>query len=190
MPRTQEEMFEYQVEKLRGNDLLVSGAEVDKFRDFIPEKGPFLLVPARPKTLGADDLQRFMRMVNLDGETGSSLITNPEEMHDIVAFPEKASLLMDIEDGSARRGRIPAYSRNDIAREQRYSYGLWYGIIHVILFPEVLKDHFPDLAGTRYLKDSIPCFYVLEGRPVLIYIREDAARPCWGVPSVGRIVVP
>lgn len=190
MPQTQEEMFEHQVEKLVSNDLLASRAEADKFRDFIPEKGLFLLVPSRPEKLGTDDLQRLMRMVNLDGELGSSLITNPEEMHDMTAFPRAASLLLDIEDGSERRGRIPAYSRNDIAREQRYPYGLWYGIIHMILFPEVLKDHFPDLVGTRYLKDCLPCFYVLEGRPVLIYIREDAARPRWGVPSAGRIVVP
>src|SRR5579863_791235 len=60
------ELFDFQVEGSVDRKL-ATYSDADPFRNRLPEKGFFLFVPPRPKTL---DLNELMEHVELNGKTG------------------------------------------------------------------------------------------------------------------------
>lgn len=182
---TQEELFDYQIETLVGKGL-AQYEHADPFRNRVPEKGLFLIVPPSPKKL---DLKGLMAKVKLDGRTGANYL-DVAYLKDIGEYPATASLLTDIEDGRGRLNTKPMVSRENIASELRHPYNTWRGIIHVTVFPWVLKHHYLDLVGTRYGEGDVPCLCVHDGRPALCGSWGDGAHPGWGAPSAGSVIVP
>jgi hypothetical protein len=182
---TQEEMFDYQVETLAGTGRM-NYAVADSFRNRVPERGLFLLVPPPPKTL---DLEELMAAVELDGRTGANYLDS-SYLKDLSAYPTTASLLTDIEDGRGRLNVKPMISRENIASEGRHPYNTWRGIIHVTVFPWVLKHHYLDLVGAQYGEGGVPVLYVRGGEPALFRNWKGDASPGWGAPSAGSVIVP
>jgi hypothetical protein len=182
---TQEELFDYQIEKL------VSAGHAkyehaDAFRNRIPEKGLFLIVPPPPKKL---DLKGLMANVELDGRAGVNYL-DVNYLADIGEYPATASLLTDVEDGRGRLNTKPMVSRENIASELRHLYNTWRGIIHITVFPWVLKHHYLDLVGSRCDEGGVPGLYVSDDKPALINYWEGNADPIWGAPSAGSVIVP
>lgn len=61
------------------------------------------------------------------------------------------------------------------------------GIALYIANPNVLKDHFIDLPGTKVESDFAPDLYVWHDRPRLHYDRVGGAYPGFGAASCGRV---
>lgn len=177
--------FEYQLSALV-KYRLATRKDGDLFREKLPTDGkPFLFIPPVPKVF---DLGEFMERVVLDGKVGVNYL-NAADLIDIGEVPSGAQLLLDVEDGRARRGVRPSVSAANITREQRVAYTTFRGIIHAILFPFVLRHHNLDLVGSRYLSGGVPVLYLHDGKPTLGNGWDDDALPCWGAPSCGSVVL-
>jgi len=179
------ELFDFQVEGLVDRKLATYG-DADPFRNRIPEKGFFLFVPPRPKIL---DLSQLMSHVELNGKTGVNYL-DVSYIKPIVEVPSTAHLLVDVEDGRARLNTKPMISRDNIAKENRYPYDVFRGIIHAILFPMVLSHHYMDHVGSRYNEGFVPFLYVNDDKPALNGYGGDYAYPKYGAPSAGSVIVP
>jgi hypothetical protein len=182
---TQEELFDYQIETLVAQGH-AQYADADPFRNRVPVKGLFLIVPPPPKKL---DLKGLMANVELDGRTGVNYL-DVAYLKDIGEYPTTASLLTDIEDGRGRLNTKPMVSRENIATEKRHPYNTWRGIVHITVFPWVLKHHYLDLVGTRCYEACVPSLCVRDVRPALRGRWEAFAVPKWGAPSAGNVIVP
>jgi hypothetical protein len=178
-------MFDYQVETLVGKGRM-NYAAADPFRNRLPERGLFLLVPPPPKTL---DLEELMGAVTLEGRTGKNYL-DVAYLKDIGDYPTTASLLTDIEDGRGRLNVKPMVSRENIASKGRHPYNTWRGIIHVTVFPWVLKHHYLDLVGARFNEGYVPYLCVNDDKPALVSNSEGYAHPEYGAPSAGSVIVP
>ena len=182
---SQKEMFDYQIETLVGKGL-AEYSDADPFRNRIPEQGLFLIVPPPPKKL---DLKELMAGVALDGRTGVNYF-DASYLADIGEYPATASLLTDVEDGRGRLNTKPSISRQNIKGEKRHAYNTWRGIIHITVFPWVLKHHYLDLVGARCSGDGVPCLCVGGGKPAIHRNGGGGALPNYGAPSAGSVIVP
>lgn len=186
-PRSQAELFDYESEKLVSVKL-ARHKHADPFRKKIPERGLFLLVPPEPNPKELD-LDHLMSLIVLDEVRGVNYL-DPASLRNLVEVPAGAILLTDIEDGRARLNIEPSVSREKIKSEGRHAYTTWRGIIHGVLFPEVLKHHNMDLVASQFGSDHTPYLYRNDARPKLHNPNwNDHADPRWGAPSSGSVVV-
>lgn len=112
-------------------------------REIFPRGGDFLVVPPQQTR----NFRDVMKRVVLNGVLGWSYY---RRVRDIVEVPANTSyLLMDIEDGRERLNVRPSRSEAQIQEEGRSPYTGWEGVIHCLLFPEVLQHHALDLLGSR-----------------------------------------
>jgi hypothetical protein len=183
---TQEEFFEYQVEKLVSLKL-ARYEDADGLRKELPESGLFDFMPTAPKEI---DLKATMALVDLDYRKGVSYLDHQYHT-DLEQNPAKPSLLVDVEDGRGRLNVAPMFSRVAIVKGRRHPFTTWRGLIHVILFPDVLKHHYIDLIGSWYYeRRGVPFLYLDDDKPALDGSRwEGAADQRWGAASCGRIIV-
>lgn len=181
---TPEELFEFQIQTLKDKGLDLSDEDVDRLRPLIPsEPQLFLVIPPRPSTL---DLPGLMALIEVDGKKGNNRL-DLQHLTDVVETPATAHLLLDVEDGRERLNTKPNVSFENIRREGRLAYPLWYGLIHVIVFPHVLQAHNLDLCGSCCGSQSIPRLSLSGGIPNLFSYRNDSVNPWWGTPSAGSI---
>lgn len=173
------DLFDFEVEGLVAKQL-VTYAQADEWRKKLPDKGLFLFVPPC-LTMSFNDL---MALVEVDGKNGINHL-DPQYLKDGVEVPRGPYIMVDIEDGDRRRNIKPSINRENILREGRSPYTTYEGIIHAILFPEVLKHHYLDLVGSRYESGYCPDLYLGGGRPKLFAFWGDGASPRWGAPSCG-----
>ncbi len=181
---TQEEFYDYQVEKLVSLKL-ARYEDADGLRKKLPNSGLFIFVPPPPKQI---DLAAMMSKVVLDGRTGVNYL-DPQYHEDLVPNPSKPSILADVEDGRGRLNVKPVDSRDNIKREGRQPFTTWHGLIHVILFPEVLKHHYIDLVGSRFYAKLSPHLCLLDDKPALDFSWFVSAYPVWGAASCGSVIV-
>lgn len=185
---TQREFFDWQVERLVSLKLAGYGAEGGLWKN-IPKSGLFIFVPAPPEKM---DFNALMALVCLNGRKGSSFI-NPKHHEDLVPNHRVPSILADVEDGRGRLNVAPSISRANIVREARCPFTTWEGIIHVILFPEVLNHHYLHMVRSRYRDDDTTNLFLHGGTPSLSsgwdYNTPPPLRERWGAPSYGNIIV-
>jgi hypothetical protein len=184
---SRQEIFDFQVETLVAKKF-ATYTVADPFRNRLAElpNDRILLVPEPPKEL---DLTELMSRVELNNKTGVNYIDR-RYLKDEGEYPTTASLLADVEDGAARLNVKPMASHENIAREKRHPYNTWRGIIHVAVFPWVLKHHYLDLVGTRCDGGRVPRLCVNDDEPALSRSWEDFALPYYGAPSAGSVIVP
>lgn len=207
LPPSPKQLFDYIIEQLVAKKL-ASYKDADPFRKKLPRCGLFLLIPSQPKIL---DLDCLMSLIELDGKKGRSLL-NPQYLRDKIKVPEKPYLMLDVEDGRARRNTRISVSRRNIAKEGRSPYTVWRGIIHAVVFPEVFRSpdrqsHNMDLVGSRGSRyESEGGSPKCKGTPYLSFDYyddpsdakpqldagsryDDDAHPDYGAPSCGNVIV-
>lgn len=150
------------------------------FRKDLPT-GLYLLIPRQPAEL---DLYHLMHLIEVDGEKGQNYL-DPQDLTDTVAVPEGAYLMTDIEDGKGRLNTKLSVSEKNILAEHRSPYTAFEGIIHGIVFPELLTSHSVNLCGSRHKSRGVPRLCLAGGRPELFADSNDGAFPKWGAPSCG-----
>ncbi len=147
---TPQQVFDYEVETLVAKGLMTHDA-ADPFRKDLPV-GLFLLVPAQPAEL---DLNYLMNLVGYKGKNGVNYLA-VEHLTSVVDAPKVAHLMLDVEDGATRLNVRPSESRANIRHEGRSPYDVWRGIVHAVVFPEVLDHHYLDLVGSRWGGSACP----------------------------------
>lgn len=177
---TPAELLDFEIETLVGKGR-ARYEHADPFRKN-PPSGLFLLVPPKPNPL---DLAHLMGLVVVDGKTGTNYL-DPAQLTDVIEVPDGPYLMADIEDGDNRRDTKPFVSAVNIANEGRSPYVTWEGLVHVIVFPDVLTHHSLDLVGSRYESRSVPRLCRYGDGPRLHASGYDDAYPGWGAPSCGR----
>jgi hypothetical protein len=155
----------------------------DPFRGNLPLNGPFLLIPPCPAGL---DLDSLVKLIRFDGKAGINLL-HPEQIRDTFNVPHEPYLLLDIEDGEGHPDMKPMVAERDIIAERRSPYTLSEGIVHAIVFPEVLGSRGLDLCGSRYgaPAEQVPVLYLHGGWPVLAARWTGGGGTGWGAPSCG-----
>jgi hypothetical protein len=182
---TPEELFDFQVQTLKDKGLDLPDEDVDRLRSLIPNAPQlFLLIPPRPGTL---DLNGLVALIEVDGKTGVNYL-DLQHLTDTVETPATAHLLLDVEDGRERLNTKPSVSFDNIRQEGQLPYTTWYGLVHGIVFPYVLQDHYLNFCGSRYGSGYMPFLCLGGGIPGLYYFWDDDAAPWWGVPSAGSVV--
>ncbi|MBI4414889.1 MAG: hypothetical protein HY566_01465 [Candidatus Kerfeldbacteria bacterium] len=181
---TPAELFDFEVETLKDKGLLTYD-QADPFRKALPA-GLFLLIPPKPDPY---DLAHLMGLVVVNGKAGRSYL-DPANLADEIEMPNLPYLLCDIEDGNSRRNIRPSENRQAILGEGRSPYVVWEGIVHTIVFPQVLLHHNLDLVGSRDRSKYWPYLSLSRDQPELHANWRDDADPRWGAPSLGRRLVP
>lgn len=185
-PPTPEQLFFHQIRRFKNKGLDLPHTEVERLQLLIPSKPQqlFLVIPPRPDTL---DLGSLMSLIEVDGIKGGNCL-DLENLTDMCTDPQKAHLLLNVEDGRRRLNALPCTSFQNIQRENRVAFSVWYGLILGIVFPYVLKNHHLDLCGSRYRSSSnVPILYLCEGAPKLYSSFLDQGHPKRGAPSADKI---
>jgi len=183
---TPQQLFDIYVQRFREKGIDLPQNDVDRLCPLIPEESPqFLLIPPRPAPL---DLSGLMALIEVDGKTGGNSL-DAQRLTDVVNTPTTAHLLLDVEDGRGRLNTKPSVSRQNIKTVNRTPYTTWYGLVHGIVFPCVLQDHYLDLVGSRHESVNVPglCLNVSKV-PMLVYDWSDHDTLAWGAPSAGSVV--
>lgn len=182
---TPAELFDFEVETLVGNGLATYD-QADPFRKLDLPSGLFLFVPEKPDPY---DLAHLMGLVVVNGKTGKNYL-DPSLLTDEIEVPTFPYLMTDIGDGAGRRNIRPSVNRTNILAEGRSPYLVWEGVVHTIIFPQVLLHHNLSLVVSRYGSGYWPDLYLCGDWPRLDAGWGDDARPRWGAPSCGRRLVP
>lgn len=195
------ELFEFEVETLTAKGV-ARYEHADPFRTQLP-RGRFLFVPPQPKDFSMvigptmatkiTVLDHVVGCIEMKGNRGRSYL-DPQYVHDEIEVPEGPCLMLDVDDGTARPGITSPVSKANIIQGGRLPYTTWRGIIHAIVFPDVLLSRNMVLVGSRYESASgsasEPYLCLYEGEPRLDwYCWYAYAFPEWGVPSCGSIVI-
>jgi hypothetical protein len=173
------ELLDFEIEQLTPKGL-ATYAQVDSFRKDLPS-GLFLFVPPWPEEM---DLNHLVSLIEVDGKPGVNYL-DEQCLVDEIKVPPPPYIAEYVEDGANRLNTRLSVSRTNILPEHR-SPGLTYeGIVHCIIFPEVLKHHSIDLVGSRYETEYRPGLYLLGSVPGLNAFWVDLADPEWGAWSCG-----
>ncbi len=188
-PITSNEVFESEVSALRSFGFDFPKADVDRLRQFVPEKSQlFLVVPPQPDTL---DLANLMGRVKLKGLFGESEL-EPQYLVNTFDVPTTSHLLLDVDDGRKRLNKNALDSFKDIKTANRIPYSTWHGIIHAMLFPCVLEQYSVILVGSQYNYSdtkSVPYIYRdTHGIPRLAYLYPQSHGVTCGTPSARSMV--
>lgn len=175
---TPQELFDFEVETLVKKGLATYDM-ADPFRKDQPI-GLFLLIPPQ-----AISLAEAMSLIVVAGKEGRNFLS-AADLTDEVEVPQGPYLMCEVEDGDSRRNIRPSVNRQNILSEGRSPYLTWEGIVHGVVFPEVLAHHAMDPVGSRCKSGYWPHLYLDDGRPKLDANLSDNAYPEWGVPSCGR----
>ncbi len=184
---TPKELFEFQVGILQDKGLDLRKADVDRLARVVPNMPQlFIVVPRRPEVL---DLNGLMALVEVNGIKGRNHL-DPECLIDLELAPAGAHLLLGVEDGHWRRNIAPNVSMGNIQAEGRISYLVWYGLVHAIIFPEVLEEHHDlNLTGSRYYDSGgVPYLYRGDHGVSRLDSRRSIVDSKWGVPSAESVV--
>ena len=173
------ELLDFQVERLKAKGLMTYG-QADPFRKDAPS-GLFLFVPRRPKDM---DLDHLVSLIEVDGKRGVNYL-DKGSLTDEIEVPSGPYLALDVEDGDGRRNIKPSVNRTNILAERRSPAITYEGIVHCIVFPEVLKHHNIDLVGSRYESGTRPSLDLYGVGPGLGAGWGDGAGAEWGAWSRG-----
>ncbi|MDP2667477.1 MAG: DUF5701 family protein, partial [Nitrosopumilaceae archaeon] len=116
-------------------------------KEFKEGRIPFVVVP-REKLLA---LEKKIPLMELEGKKGFTTLDLSEfKTAEGVEIPESmAYLVVDVENGKAMLGRIPDEAVKQFKKEGRSPLTAEEGVALVLQHPEILKDHYMDLPGSR-----------------------------------------
>ena len=144
---------------------------------------PFVVVP-REKLLA---LEKEIPLVEVDGKKGFTTLNLSElKTADGVEIPESlAYLVVDVENGKAMLGRIPDEAVKQFKKEGRSPLTAEEGVAIILQHPEILKDHYMDLPGSRHGDDKVANLWLNEGKPKLNWNWANNSNAKWGSASCG-----
>jgi len=159
-------------------------------KEFKEGRIPFVVVP-RDKLLA---LEKQMPLVELDGKKGYTGIDDVSEFFTTaegVEIPEAmAYLVVDIENGKVMLGRSADEAVKQFKKEGRSPLTADEGVAIILQHPEILKDHYMDLAASRHGADGVADVWLHEGKPKLDWSSSDGSDAKWGSASCGSRVGP
>ena len=164
------------------------GMEKDKFLNHLNalkenfRTGSVIVIPENMVSL-----DKTMTMVELDGKKGyayasTTNICNAEG----VETPRKPYLIHDIENGKTMLNTSPDDCVKKFKKQGRHGLTAQEGIAVITHNPEILKDHYMDLTGSRCKhSDRVPNLYLFDGRPWLVWSDAGSSGSGWGSASCG-----
>lgn len=159
-------------------------------REFQGGRIPFVVVP-RDKLLA---LEKQMPLVELNGKKGFTGIDDVSEFFTAaegVKIPEAmAYLVVDIENGKVMLGKSADEAVKQFKKEGRSPLTADEGVAIILQHPEILKDHYIYLAGSRRGDDGVAGLWLYEGKPKLYWAGSDSSDSEWGSASCGSRVGP
>ena len=157
-------------------------------KEFKEGRIPFVVVP-REKLLS---LEKEIPLMEVDGKKGFTTLNLSElKTADGVEIPESlAYLVVDVENGKAMLGRIPDEAVKQFKKEGRSPITAEEGVALILQHPEILKDHYMDLPGSRHGDDGVAVLWLHEGKPKLNWSRANILNAKWGSASCGSRVGP
>ena len=152
-------------------------------KEFKEGRIPFVVVP-REKLLA---LEKEIPLVEVDGKKGFTTLNLSElKTADGVEIPESlAYLVVDVENGKAMLGRIPDEAVKQFKKEGRSPLTAEEGVAIILQHPEILKDHYMDLPGSRHGDDKVANLWLNEGKPKLNWNWANNSNAKWGSASCG-----
>lgn len=159
-------------------------------REFQEGRIPFVVVP-RDKLLA---LEKQMPLIELDGKKGFTGIDDVSEFFTTaegVEIPEAmAYLVVDIENGKVMLGKSADKAVKQFKKEGRSPLTADEGVAIMLQHPEILKDHYMDLAGSRRGGGGVADLWLYEGGPWLGWSDSGGSVSGWGSASCGSRVGP
>lgn|SRR3989344_5454258 len=125
------------------------------------------------------------RLAGLDYHLGRLNISDWEHDSQGYITPE-TSYMTWMQDGTVNLKKSVETARNALVQDERGA-TIHDGIALYIVNPDVLKDHFIDLPGTRVELGHAPCLRLWRGGPGLDYYGVGGADPRFGSASCGRV---
>ena len=101
-----------------------------------------------------------------------------------------AYLVVDVENGKAMLGRIPDEAVKQFKKEGRSPLTAEEGVAIILQHPEILKDHYMDLPGSRLGGGGVADLWLSEGEPKLGWSWANDSSAGWGSASCGSRVGP
>ncbi|MBI5004997.1 MAG: hypothetical protein HZC03_00070 [Candidatus Lloydbacteria bacterium] len=201
--------FERQVETITGKEYTeASGMKPDEYRKiFEPLKERIREIAGREKEMKEGHIpfviviksdviapEKEMPLIELDGKKGYTTLDadtikgfKPFE----VKIPNgKAYLAVDIETGKTSLGKTPDEAIKKIKSEDRSPLTLEEGVALVTHHPEILKDNYIWMPGSRRGDDSVAHLWLVEGGPRLYWVWASGSGAGWGSASCGSRVGP
>ena len=102
----------------------------------------------------------------------------------------KAYLAVDIETGKTSLGKTPDEAIKKIKSEDRSPLTLEEGVALVTHHPEILKDNYIWMPGSRRGGDGVARLWLVEGKPGLDWGWANGSGAKWGSASCGSRVGP
>ena len=108
-----------------------------------------------------------------------------------VEIPESlAYLVVDVENGKAMLGKSADEAVKQFKKEGRSPLTAEEGIAIITQYPEILKDHYMHLPGSRRGGDIVANLWLIGGMPWLGWGWADHSGAGWGSASCGSRVGP
>ena len=116
---------------------------------------------------------------------GGSNCLDLKSLNDTVLTSDRPYWIYGVENGKAMLGKSPDTCVKDFAKQGRRGLTAIEGINLVAQYPDVLKDHYVDLPGSRYDASSVPGLCLGRGGPKLLYDFSSNADSDYGSASCG-----
>ena len=157
-------------------------------KEFKEGRIPFVVVP-RGKLLA---LEKEIPLMEVDGKKGFTTLNLSEfKTADGVKIPESmAYLVVDVENGKVMLGKSADEAVKQFKKEGRSPLTAEEGIAIILQHPEILKDHYMDLPGSRRGVGGVAYLWLDGGEPELRWDWADDSFARWGSASCGSRVGP
>ena len=137
-------------------------------------------------------LVKKIPLMEVGGKKGFTTLNLSElKTADGVKIPESlAYLVVDVENGKAMLGRIPDEAVKQFKKEGRSPLTAEEGVAIILQHPEILKDHYMGLPGSRHGVGEVADLWLDGGKPRLSWDWADGSCAKWGSASCGSRVGP
>jgi len=152
-------------------------------KEFKEGRIPFVVV-IREKLLAT---KKEIPLMEVDGKKGFTTLNLSElKTANGVEIPESmAYLVVDVENGKVMLGKSADEAVKQFKKEGRSPLTAEEGVAIILQHPEILKDHYMDLPGSRHGGDGVANLWLFEGRPGLGWSWARDSRAKWGSASCG-----
>ena len=152
---------------------------------------PFVIV-IKNDVIGGEKAMPLVELEDKKGYTNMSAdeIKNFKPIEGVKIPNGKAYLAVDIETGKTSLGKTPDEAIKKIKSEDRSPITLEEGVALITHHPEILKDHFVWMPGSRHGDGKVAFLWLDGGRPRLHWHWAYGSSAKWGSASCGSRVGP
>ena len=152
---------------------------------------PFVIV-IKNDVIGGEKAMPLVELEDKKGYTNMSAdeIKNFKPIEGVKIPNGKAYLAVDIETGKTSLGKTPDEAIKNIKSEDRSPLTLEEGVALITHHPEILKDHYVWMPGSRHGDGRVASLWLSEGKPLLNWYWAYDSSAGWGSASCGSRVGP